>query len=88
MPQIRPIKYLRNTAEISELCHQSNEPVFITKNGYGDLVVMSIEAYEKSLAKLELYQMLAEAEAQIKKGEELFCAEEVFEKLREKYDRK
>ena len=46
MPQIRPITDLRNTTEISELCHSRNEPVFITKNGYGDLVVMSMETYE------------------------------------------
>lgn len=88
MPQIRPIKDLRNTTEISELCHLSKEPIFITKNGYGDLVVMSMETYEKSLAKLELYQKLAEAEAQIKKGEELLEGEEVFEKLREKHGRR
>ena len=88
MPQIRPIKDLRNTTEISELCHQYNEPIFITKNGYGDLVVMSIQTYEKSLAKLELYQKLAEAEAQIRNGEELLDGEEVFAKLRKKYGRK
>lgn len=46
MPQIRPITDLRNTTEISELCHSKREPIFITKNGYGDLVVMSIETYE------------------------------------------
>ena len=46
MPQIRPITDLRNTTEISELCHAKNEPIFITKNGYGDLVIMSMEAYE------------------------------------------
>jgi len=46
MPQIRPITDLRNTTEISELCHSRREPIFITKNGYGDLVVMSIETYE------------------------------------------
>ncbi|SKC57281.1 type II toxin-antitoxin system prevent-host-death family antitoxin [Maledivibacter halophilus] len=88
MPQIRPIKDLRNTTEISKLCHESKEPIFITKNGYGDMVVMSIEAYEKSLAKLELYQKLAEAEAQIKNGNELLDGEEVFKKLRRKYGRK
>ena len=47
MPQIRPITDLRNTHEISDICHAKREPVFITKNGYGDLVVMSIEAYEE-----------------------------------------
>lgn len=46
MPQIRPITDLRNTTEISDICHAKQEPVFITKNGYGDLVIMSIETYE------------------------------------------
>lgn len=46
MPHIRPITDLRNTTEISELCHAKKEPIFITKNGYGDLVIMSIETYE------------------------------------------
>ena len=88
MPQIRPIKDLRNTTEISELCHKNREPIFITKNGYGDLVVMSIEAYENSIAKLDLYQKLTEAEIQIKNGEALLDGEDVFKKLREKHGRK
>lgn len=50
MPQIRPITDLRNTTEISELCHARREPIFITKNGYGDLVVMSMETYEELTA--------------------------------------
>lgn len=49
MPQIRPITDLRNINEISEICHAKKEPVFITKNGYGDLVVMSIETYESMI---------------------------------------
>lgn len=87
MPEIRPIKDLRNTTEISDLCHQIKEPLFITKNGYGDMVVMSMETYEKSLAKLELYQKLAEAEAEIDNGDELLDGEKVFEDLKNKYDR-
>lgn len=51
MLHIRPITDLRNTNEISELCHQSGEPIFITKNGHGDLVIMSMETYEKKLAQ-------------------------------------
>ena len=54
MPQIRPMTDLRNTNEISELCHAKNEPIFITKNGYGDLVVMSIEAYDKLIGNNEI----------------------------------
>ena len=49
MPQIRPITDLRNTNEISDICHARREPVFITKNGYCDLVVMSIETYEEMM---------------------------------------
>jgi PHD/YefM family antitoxin component YafN of YafNO toxin-antitoxin module len=54
VPQIRPITDLRNTNEISEQCHKSKEPVFITKNGYGDLVVMSMETYERQMALVEV----------------------------------
>ena len=53
MLQIRPITDLRNTNEISDLYHKQNEPIFITKNGYGDLVVMSIETYECQLALVD-----------------------------------
>lgn len=49
MPQIRPITDLRNTIGISDICPTRREPVFITRNGYGDLVDMSIEAYEELL---------------------------------------
>jgi len=85
MPEIRPIRDLRNTTEISELCHKNEEPIFITKNGYGDLVVMSMETYEKKLAQADLYKKLAEAESQIGNGEPLLDAEDVFKKLRKKY---
>lgn len=87
MPEIRPITDLRNTNEISELCHKKQEPIFITKNGYGDLVVMSIETYERQMALLDVYQKLAEAEKQIADGVPLLDGAEVFEKLRTKYAR-
>jgi prevent-host-death family protein len=65
MPIIKPISDLRNNFnQISEICHQEKEPVFITKNGVGDLVVMSLALYEQQQAMLELYQKLSEAEAQ------------------------
>ena len=64
MPAIRPISDLRNkTQEISDLCHKSDEPVFITKNGVGDMVVMSLAAWEREQARIELYRLLEEAEA-------------------------
>ena len=61
MPTIRPSADLRNKySEISEFCHQYPEPVFITKNGQGDLAVMSIETYEMLTGKKELYNLLDE----------------------------
>ena len=88
MPTIRPITELRNTNEISELCHSQQEPIFITKNGYGDLVVMSIAAYEKQLALLEIYQKLFEAEEQADSGIPNIEGRKSFDKLREKYGTK
>jgi prevent-host-death family protein len=88
MPKIYPIKELRNTNEISEICHESQEPIYITKNGYGDLVVMSIEAYEKVLAKLELYEKLAEGESQLRERELMIPAKEAFSRIRSKYGEK
>jgi prevent-host-death family protein len=85
--QIRPITDLRNTNEISEICHKTQEPIFITKNGYGDLVVMSIETYERQLALVDIYKKLAEAEAQIAQELPLLDGEDVFKKLRVKHGR-
>lgn len=85
MPQIKPIKDLRNTNEISDLCHKQNEPIFITKNGYGDLVVMSIETYERQLGRAEVYRKLGEAEKEISQGIPLLDGEKLFEKLKNKY---
>ena len=59
MPKIRSSADLRNNySEISQFCHEYTEPVFITKNGKGDLAVMSIEAYEQLIGRFELYSLL------------------------------
>ena len=84
MPKIMPITVLRDTNEISDVCHQLDEPIFITKNGHGDMVVMSIEAYERDFVLIDAYRKLAVAEKQIANGE-VTDANTVFEKLREKY---
>jgi len=67
-PTIRPISELKNTTGISNLCHEVNAPIFITKNGYSDMVIMSIDTYERNMAMLELYGKLDEAEAQLELG--------------------
>ena len=85
MPQIRPITDLRNTNEISDICHAKPEPVFITKNGYGDLVVMSIEAYEQMLGISELDVAIGEAEAEYTKDGQLHDARQALDALRRRH---
>ena len=69
MPQIRPSSDLRNRYnDISEFCHKYGEPVYITKNGTGDLAVMSIETYERLVGKFELYSLLEKGLEDVKAG--------------------
>ena len=84
MPKIIPIRDLRDTGKLSEMCGASTEPIFITKNGYGDMVIMSMEVYEKSLFLHNIAQKLNEAEEQIEKGE-ITDAKSSLKKLRGKY---
>ena len=70
MPCIRPISDLRSSAnEISDFCRQTREPVYITRNGTGDMVVISMEEYERQQALIDLYGKLAVAEQEIAPGE-------------------
>ena len=55
MPQIIPIKDLKNTSEISDMCHKTEEPIYVTKNGYGDMVIMSLETFEKNSGMSDFY---------------------------------
>jgi len=81
MATIRPSSDLRNKYnEISEFCNKYDEPVFITKNGTGDLVVLSNEAYERLIGKYELYRLLDEGIASMREGTGL-KAEEVFDEV-------
>ena len=68
MPRIIPIRDLKDTAAISQMCSESDEPVYITKNGYGDMVIMSMKAYEEKMHLLEVYAKLARAEDEIREG--------------------
>ena len=84
MPRIIPIRDLKNTTEISKMCNESTEPVYITKNGYGDMVIMSIENYERAMKKLRMYQALETSERQIKE-ESVKDARESLSAMRGKY---
>ena len=68
MPQIIPIKDLKNTSKISELCHKIDDAIYITKNGYGDMVIMSVESYEQIICQLKFYKELEVSEQQIREG--------------------
>ena len=85
MPQIRPITDLRNTTEISDICHAKREPVFITKNGYGDLVVMSMETYEALTETAAVDAAISQAEAEYAQNGQSYKAREALASLRRKH---
>ena len=83
MPAIRPSSDLRNNYnEISSFCHENEEPVYITKNGKGDLAVMSIEAFEKLVGRFELRKLLTQGVDDIEQGR-VIPADEAFHAIRQ-----
>ena len=83
MPRIVPIRDL-NTTTISQLCREEDEPIFITKNGYGDMVIMSMETYEKNLFLSNVYGKLEEAKQDMKNGR-YSSVEDAVSRIKEKY---
>lgn len=93
MPSIRPISDLSHSAdEISDFCRQTRQPVYITRNGAGDMVILSIEEFERQQAQIELYNLLAVAEREISSGAEgkdfALVAAQLREQLHEKLQNK
>ena len=84
MPHIIPIKDLKNTSEISELCHKTDEPIYITKNGYGDMVIMSMEIYENIMRQLSMYRDIEISEKQIE-NRQIKDAKTALTEMRTKY---
>jgi prevent-host-death family protein len=85
MPHIIPIRDLKNTSNISKMCREATEPIYITKNGYGDMVIMSVEMYEKKLFMMDVYNKLAAAETQIAE-EKVLDGNTSLKNIREKYN--
>ena len=85
MPRIIPIKDLRNTSEVSRLCHEKREPVFVTKQGYGDLVVMSMETYNQLIGIAEIDSAITYAEAELEAGAKPIEARAALAELRRKH---
>lgn len=82
MNTIRPVSDLRNNfADISKIVHQSQQPVFLTKNGYGDMVVMSMETFEDMKFESDIYSKLQEAEEQASLTGKRFSSKDVFEEI-------
>ncbi len=71
MPRIIPIRDLKNTSKISQMCKEATEPIYITKNGYGAMVIMSVKVYEEKMFMLDIYNKLVAAEAQVAEGKVL-----------------
>ena len=84
MPQIIPIKELKNTSEISDMCHKTEKPIYITRNGYGDMVIMSMENYESMIRQFEMYRDIEISERQIEAGQ-VKDAKDALGKMRTKY---
>lgn len=84
MPHIIPIRDLKDTSAISQMCSETTEPIYITKNGYGDMVIMSMKAYEEKMLMLDVYAKLAEAEDEVREGK-LYDARDALKELRAKH---
>jgi len=83
IPKIRPVSDLRNKfSDISRSVHETKAPVFLTKNGRADMVVMSLEAYEQNLFEFEIYLKLKEAEYQAASVKKRYTHDEVMTELR------
>lgn len=80
---IRPVSDLRNNfADISKVVHETGKPVFLTKNGFGDMVVLSMDAYENLQFESEIYIKLKDAEKEAKLTKKRFSAKEVLNELK------
>ena len=84
MPQIIPIRDLKKTSALSELCRNAKEPVFVTKNGYGDMVIMSMETYERTMFLNDICRKLDEGERSILAGNVVDAFDSI-KATREKY---
>ena len=84
MNMIRPVSDLRNNfADISKTVHETQQPVFLTKNGYGDMVVLSMEAYENLHFESEVYFKLQEAEREAETTDVRFSSRDALKAMRE-----
>lgn len=84
VPKIIPIRDMKDTSRISQMCQESDEPIFVTKNGYGNMVIMSMKTYEQSLANVGIYALLSQSLDDEKYGR-IEKAREALAQIRQEY---
>lgn len=85
LPKVLPVNELKNTAKIMKVCQESEGPIVITKNGYGEAVMMSIKVYEKLIEDIELATLINESLDNIKNGGKLVDGFEFLDEMKQKY---
>lgn len=85
LPKILPVNELKNTANIMKTCQESTVPIVITRNGYGEAVMMSIELFEKLFAKVQIANLINESIEEIEKGAKGVEPNKFFDSLKKKY---
>lgn len=85
LPKVLPVNELKNTANILKVCEESEGPIVITRNGYGEAVIMSVKVYEELFEKIRVATLINESLDNLDNGGKLFDAKDVFNELRAKY---
>lgn len=85
LPKILPVNELKNTANITKICQDSNVPIVITKNGYGEAVMMSVKLYEEMFTKMQVATLINESLDDIDRGATSMSNSEFFNLMKEKY---
>ncbi len=85
LPKVLPINELKNTARITQTCKESNVPIIVTKNGYGEMVLMSLELYEQTMAEVQAAMMINESIDQIDSGATPMEGAAFFSAMRKRY---
>ncbi|MCD7807947.1 MAG: type II toxin-antitoxin system Phd/YefM family antitoxin [Erysipelotrichaceae bacterium] len=87
LPKVVPINELKNTAQITKTCQESDVPIIVTKNGYGEMVLMSVSLYEKTIAEAQAAALVNIALDEIDAGAEPVEGHTFFASMKEKYGR-
>ena len=87
LPKILPVNELKNTASIMKTCKESSVPIVITRNGYAEAVMMSIELYEELINKIHQATLVNAAVDEVENGAQGFFVEEVFAEIKAKHGR-